>query len=62
MGGYALYVNNGMLLKYNNNPEFKPKAAKIDKKIMKVNSYDGKSKIQFDNSKFIKSFQEVTNE
>ena len=62
LGGYALYVDNSIKLKDANNPEFKPKAAKIEKKIMKVNSYDGKSKIKFDNSEFIKAFQSPKNE
>ena len=61
LGGYALYVDNSMKLKGTNNPEFKPERAKIEKKIMKVNSYDGKNKIKFDNSNFIKSFQSSEN-
>lgn len=61
LGGYALYVDNGMKLKGTNNPEFKPEGAKIGKKIMKLNINDGKNKIKFDNSEFIKSFQSFDN-
>ena len=56
LGGYALYVDNSINSK-SKNDEFKPGKAKIEKMIMKMNGKDGKEKISFDNSKFIKSFQ-----
>ena len=57
LGGYALYVDNSIKLKDANNQEFKPEGSKIEKKIMKVNGYDGKNKIKFDNTKFLNAFE-----
>ncbi len=47
--------------KATNNPDFKPEKAKIEKKVMKLKSNDGKSKVKFDNSEYIKSFQSSDN-
>jgi len=56
LGGYALYVDNSTKFKSQNNSEFKPGEAKIDKAVMKVNSLGGKNDIKFNNAEFIKSF------
>lgn len=61
VGGYALYCESDQKIKATNNPDFKPEKAKIEKKVMKLKSNDGKSKVKFDNSEYIKSFQSSDN-
>lgn len=56
VGGYALYSEKDVKIKGTNNTDFKPEKAKVEKKVMKLDSNDGKSKIKFDNALFIKSF------
>ena len=57
LGGYALYVDNSSTFKSQNKSAFIPEKAKIDKAVMKVNSFDGKDAIKFNNAEFIKSFK-----